>query len=210
MKTVGMSQSLPNIHAVAMSPENIFFLSCIAFLSLCLLGLEIQIILKCKITTTTIGINASCLNDGFKTIILPDETIIKYYIAEINTYNISQDICYNHTATLWQVLNQAEWSALMNEMELELKSKSFWIEGKMSETNTCESGSICRNVTEVKEGRGLLVQWNDRQHSTYSRLYRSQTSEKKCLIVEDNADRFWTVGYCELEQHTTVCVKRNC
>jgi len=205
-----MSQSLLNLHAVAMSPENICFLSCIAFLSLCLLGLEIQIIHRCQITTTMHRINSSCLNDGFKTIILPDETIIKYYIAELTTFNVSQDICYNRSATLWQVLNQAEWTALMNEMELELKSTSFWIEGKMSEINTCESGEICRNVTEAKQGKGLLVEFNDRQDSAYSRLYKGQTSEKKCLLVEDNADRLWTVGYCDLENHATVCVKRNC
>jgi len=131
-------------------------------------------------------------------------------LTDITNFNISRDICYNRSATLWQVTNQAEWTALMNEMELELKSTSFWIEGKMSEINTCASGEICRNVTEAKQGNGLLVEYNDRQYSSYSRLYKGQTSEKTCLVVEDDADRLWTVGYCQLEQHATVCVKRNC
>ena len=190
------------------------FLSFLAFIALCLLGLEIHLTVRCRLKET-IKINTSCLKDGFGTVMLHDGTIIKYRIEKALpkidkiTFSVAKEYCGNHSASLWQVLNEHEWVVIMNQTKWELKDTSFWIDGKMSKINTCSSGKVCRNKTESMQGRGLLIEWDSRL-SSYSRLDKGQTSEKKCLIVEANKDRLWTVGYCELEDHAIVCLKRNC
>ena len=186
----------------------------IALLTIFLLGLEIHTTVNCRLRQT-IKINASCLRDGFNSIILDDGTIIKYLVTKNIpnikdiTFNVAKEYCGNHSARLWQVFNKNEWIVVMNQTKWELLDTSFWIDGKMSKITTCTSGSVCRNKTESMQGRGLRIEWDNRL-SSYSRLDTAETSEKKCLIVREDQDRLWTIGYCDLEDHAIVCIKRNC
>lgn len=139
---------------------------------------------------------------------------IKYFIVNANGSRIAfhqiAKMCDDLNATLWEVQNESEWIAVTDK----LKSKpgmtmDFWLNGNV-EGSVCQSGSECLK-TNATRGDGLPLRWrSSNELATYSRLYKGETSERKCIRVEETGDNLWTVGYCELEGRPGVCVKRNC
>ena len=154
-----------------------------------------------------------CLNDAFQgvsyTINNSTLKIVKIYVlSEEKNFDQSLEFCQSRNATLWNVDSEDEWKAV-TKFILYFSPVDIWLNGKVEGKN-CPSGNECLK-NQSYFGQGLPVRWSPSQKvGTYSRLYRGETSEKKCLVVEPTLDMLWTTSYCELEKHTPVCIKRDC
>lgn len=191
-----------------------------AFLAICLTCLQMIITVKVQsivvLYQTPCSVKLECRNDSFNTLVMPhDGSIIKWAFiktlpeGEKLSFNRSKEHCVNQSAELWQVKNKIEWE----EITKHLKSLDVWLDGQVDlgeDGFVCPSGKECRK-NEAQEGYGVPVRWGNESSnlSNYSRLYRGETSEKKCIHVEE-ATRLWSIGYCDLEEHFIVCIKRDC
>lgn len=154
----------------------------------------------------------SCKNDGFsymvyevngtaKTLKYKSITSMneKMYFGNVSNY------CKLLNSSLWGVLDgETEWQAMVINLRNN-PTMEIWLNGTTVEK--CPSGSTDCKKNEAKIGQGLKVVY---ENSTYSRLYKSFQSQKTCLFVENSIDLLWSVGYCQQEERTGFCVKRNC
>jgi hypothetical protein len=158
-----------------------------------------------------------CLNDAFQSVSYTlNNSYNQMTLKMIKIYVLNEDInfpkalefCQSHNATLWDVQSKEEWEKV-SQFISSFTAMDIWLNG-MVEGTDCPSGRDClKNQTHL--GLGLPVRWFPNQRvGTYSRLFRGNTTEKHCLRVDPNENNDWITGYCDLEKHTPVCVKRDC
>lgn len=188
-------------------------LAVIAFLSICLTCIQVTLTVKCS-SNVTCSIKPECREDGFRTTIMPDDGAIVKWLktnklpnGQKLSFSNSKEYCLNQSAALWQVKNQAEWIQLTQELGPGVPS--FWLDATVADVDVCASGKECKK-NESLVGQGLPLKWGGEHLATYSRLYRGETSEKKCIYVEEGTQQLWSTCYCELEEHEIVCLKRDC
>lgn len=155
-----------------------------------------------------------CQSDGFRKISFTLNNVelkmVKVYVlySEPKKFGPALEFCLGQNASLWDVRSREEWEAVSKYVAA-FAPMDIWLNGKV-EGQECPSGQDCMN-NQTDQGRGLSVRWfPDQTVGSYSRLYRGETTEKKCLVVETSQDLFWTTGYCDYEEHIAVCVKRDC
>jgi Lectin C-type domain len=156
-----------------------------------------------------------CINDGFRGIVYTvnksqdqiNVKMVKVYVlySEPKNFPEAVEFCQNHNSTLWNVDGKEEWEAVVRYVRV-FSPLDMWLNGRV-EGEECPSGEECLN----DPGKGLKVRWHPNQAvGSYSRLYRGETPEKKCLVVENSTELLWTTCNCNDEEHTVVCIKRNC
>jgi hypothetical protein len=165
-----------------------------------------------------------CANDGFKTVtyvsrdsylnLVPQHVkIYAYHNGDSGAYSMTfyqaEDMCRQLNSTLWEVSNEEEWIAILEALRGSVGNVSVWLNGIVNDYE-CEAKTECRK-TEALIGKGVPVWWKrDKRIGQYSRLYRGETEDHKCIYVEDNEQVLWNVDKCGFAEHVLLCVKTEC
>lgn len=166
-----------------------------------------------------------CTDDGFRTVTylsgdrymnnIPKH--IKIFVThngDAGAYTLSfyeaADMCKLMNATLWEVTSKEEWIAVTDALRVSVGSVGVWLNAKVK-GDECQPHKECRK-TEALAGHGVPVKWNtDNRVGQYSRLYKGETENEKCVYVEDdNNNTLWNVDMCANKQHVLLCVKNDC
>lgn len=119
------------------------------------------------------------------------------------------DMCKQLNATLWEVDSQEEWIAITDTLRETVGSVGVWLNAKVK-GEECKPHKECKKK-EALEGNGIPVRWKtDKRVGQYSRLYKGETENEKCVFVEDNNSTLWNVDTCAINQHVLLCVKIDC
>jgi hypothetical protein len=159
-----------------------------------------------------------CVDDGFMTVtyyngdryrnqIKKHLKIFAIDTGEAGAYSMSFNqavvMCNNLNATMWEVDNEAEWVAITKALKSSVGSIGVWLNGKVK-GGECDSGKECKK-TEALQGQGVSIRWkSDKRIGQYSRLYKGETLNEKCVYVEDNTDALWNVDNCTVSEHVLV------
>jgi hypothetical protein len=165
-----------------------------------------------------------CIDDGFKTVTYfsedryrnPIPRHVKIFASlhgEAGVYSMTfyqaENTCKQLNATLWEVDGEEEWNAIMVALKGMVGNASVWLNGNVK-SEACDAISECLK-TEALQGQGVSVRWkSDKRIGKYSRLYKGETDDLKCIYVEDTEEGLWNVDKCAINQHVLLCVKTDC
>jgi hypothetical protein len=165
-----------------------------------------------------------CANDGFKTVTYITEDRygnrlplhVKIYASHNGdagaysmTFYQAEDLCGQLNSTLWEVSSEQEWNAILEALQGLVGNASVWLNGIVNDYE-CNDKSECRK-TEALEGKGVPVWWKrGKRIGQYSRLYKGEADDRKCIYVEDNQQGLWNVDKCGIAEHVLLCVKTEC